>query len=230
MQNTAILGLPWAELTDVPNAQTLSRNIAEAMDTQGIPRFATGTARDAAITAPIAGMRCYVTGRGSMEYTGTKWIETRTRTAMKTVGNQDVVGTTLTDTTELTLTAYANASYQVHAKLFVLGSSVDNMKLAMSFSTPLESFLGQDTLYTNPIDNVEGEIAKYANYGGVSASVTPDFFVKLDDQDYALASIRGVIRTGVTDSVIQVQHAQYTASGGAARVAFLSTLSLKQIG
>lgn len=54
-QNTPIASLPWPELSDIPNAQTAFQNLANAVDPLVIPRFASATARDAAITAPTDG-------------------------------------------------------------------------------------------------------------------------------------------------------------------------------
>ena len=57
-QNTPIAALPWPELTDIPNAQTAFQNLANAIDPLVIPRFASATARDAAITSPTDGQAC----------------------------------------------------------------------------------------------------------------------------------------------------------------------------
>lgn len=60
-QNTPIAGLPWPELTDIPNAQTAFQNLANALDTQTIPKFASTTARGAAIPTPVDGQHVYRT-------------------------------------------------------------------------------------------------------------------------------------------------------------------------
>lgn len=59
--NTPIAALPYPELTDIPNAQTAFQNLATALDTKVIPKFATSVARDAAIPSPVAGMLVYRT-------------------------------------------------------------------------------------------------------------------------------------------------------------------------
>lgn len=47
------------------------------LDTRLVPRFATSTARDAAITAPVDGMVCTMTDTDRMlRYDGTKWCKT----------------------------------------------------------------------------------------------------------------------------------------------------------
>lgn len=58
-QNTTISGLPYPELTDIPNAQTAFSNLATALDSIVIPRYATSTARDTAIGSPGDGQHLY---------------------------------------------------------------------------------------------------------------------------------------------------------------------------
>jgi hypothetical protein len=73
-QNTPVSALPWPELTDIPNAQTAVKNLADALDTKVIPKFANATARDAAITSPVEGMMIYRTDiHGFQQYNGS-WL------------------------------------------------------------------------------------------------------------------------------------------------------------
>lgn len=58
-QLTPISALPWPELTDIPNAQTAFNALATAADSLTQPRYATKTARDAAITSPADGQLAY---------------------------------------------------------------------------------------------------------------------------------------------------------------------------
>lgn len=71
---TPIAGLPYPELGDDPNIELVSKPLAQELDDQIVPRFATTTARDTAITAPTAGQVCHVATNGLMVYTGTAWI------------------------------------------------------------------------------------------------------------------------------------------------------------
>lgn len=71
--NTPVANLRYALLTDPPNANTLSQNLATDLDHLVIPKYATTTARDLANTSPIEGDRCYVTGDGDYQHDGTTW-------------------------------------------------------------------------------------------------------------------------------------------------------------
>lgn len=66
-QNTPIAALPWPELTDIPNAQSAFKTLAEALDTKVIPKYANPTARDAAQPSPVDGAVCYLTDRGGFQ-------------------------------------------------------------------------------------------------------------------------------------------------------------------
>jgi hypothetical protein len=57
---TPINGLRLAELSDAANMQTAMSNLGTDLDNRLIPRFATPSARDTAITAPVGGMVCWV--------------------------------------------------------------------------------------------------------------------------------------------------------------------------
>lgn len=227
MQSTPIMGLPWFQLTDVPNAETLSRQLAEAIDTQGIPRFATATARDAAITAPVAGMRCYVTGRGGMEYTGSRWMERDPRRVRKT-NNQDVSGTTLTGATDLTLTLFASTQYKFTMSAFAYGNSASDMTCRLAFTTSVASaFLGVHSLFDNPGGLVAGDLSVYAHYDAV-VTATPSLYVKLDDTDWGMLTYRGVIRTDITDTVVTFEYAQFAAAGGTVQLGLDSYFEVEE--
>lgn len=71
---TPIAGLPYPELGDDPNIELVSKPLAQELDDQIVPRFATATARNTAITAPIAGQVCWVATNGLMVYDGTTWL------------------------------------------------------------------------------------------------------------------------------------------------------------
>jgi hypothetical protein len=75
MPNTPIAALPYPALTDSPNGPAQIQALATAVDSQVVPRFATTAARDAAITAPVAGMECWTTTPAThWYYSGTAWI------------------------------------------------------------------------------------------------------------------------------------------------------------
>jgi hypothetical protein len=65
--NTPCSAITYAELTDIPNMQTATQNLALSLDTKVIPKFATSTARTSAIVSPVDGQMCY--------RTDTKWLE-----------------------------------------------------------------------------------------------------------------------------------------------------------
>jgi hypothetical protein len=66
-------GIQIASLTDPPNAATLAQNLA-AMVPQTVMRFASASARTAAITSPVAGMVAFLTAEKILTvYDGTAW-------------------------------------------------------------------------------------------------------------------------------------------------------------
>lgn len=70
---TALNGLPIPQATDPADIPTAFANLAAAVDSRLVMRFASTSARDAVITSPIAGMLAFV-GNGYTYYTGSAWV------------------------------------------------------------------------------------------------------------------------------------------------------------
>jgi len=68
-----ISGLPYKQLSDPANANSLNQDLTSALDHIVLPKYATATARDAANPTPVIGDRCYVTGTGDQQWDGTAW-------------------------------------------------------------------------------------------------------------------------------------------------------------
>jgi hypothetical protein len=71
--STPVSGIPYALLTDTPNANTLAQNIASAIDHLLIPKYASTTARDAANTSPSENDMAAITAAGYTMYDGSAW-------------------------------------------------------------------------------------------------------------------------------------------------------------
>lgn len=75
MASTAIQGLPYPLLTDLGNAPTWIQQLAQAVEVKLNMIFSTTAARDAAITAPTAGMEVFITGTlEKQRRVGTAWV------------------------------------------------------------------------------------------------------------------------------------------------------------
>lgn len=75
MANTPLASLPYPALGDDPDIPSDIQALALAAEKQLVLVFADTTARDAAITAPAAGMLAFLTGKKWLtEYDGSNWI------------------------------------------------------------------------------------------------------------------------------------------------------------
>lgn len=61
MPNTTLQPLPYPALSDPANGPAALQALAQAAESRLVMRFASATARDAAVTAPVEGMVCWVT-------------------------------------------------------------------------------------------------------------------------------------------------------------------------
>lgn len=67
-------GVEIATLIDAPNAETLARNIVNALAQRSIMRFQSASERNATLTAPVAGMMAWLdTEQLQTQYDGTQW-------------------------------------------------------------------------------------------------------------------------------------------------------------
>jgi hypothetical protein len=71
---TPLTATPIPAYTAIPDVPADLQTALNNLEKFAIPRFATTTARDTAITAPVAGQTCFVTTAGIMVYDGTTWV------------------------------------------------------------------------------------------------------------------------------------------------------------
>lgn len=99
-------GISIADLASAPNAETLGKNIANPLAARSIMRFASASARTAALTgaaAPVEGMATWLQDVNRLYvYDGTSWIE------MSRALTSEFVDDTTNRTT--TSTSYGNSS------------------------------------------------------------------------------------------------------------------------
>ncbi|GAA3770608.1 hypothetical protein [Streptomyces chiangmaiensis] len=75
IQYTPISNLPYPQASDPADLPAHLKALADAMDARAVLRFADAAARDAKVTAPVAGMLAWIGTPGRlMYYTGTAWV------------------------------------------------------------------------------------------------------------------------------------------------------------
>lgn len=73
---TPLGSLPYPQPSDAANIPVHIQSLAEAVDGRTVLRFADGAARDAKVTAPVAGMLCWLsTPKQYWYYTGSVWAQ-----------------------------------------------------------------------------------------------------------------------------------------------------------
>ncbi|MCZ4506881.1 hypothetical protein O3Q52_01390 [Streptomyces sp. ActVer] len=73
---TPLGSLPYPQPADAANIPVHIQSLAEAVDGRTVLRFADGAARDAKVTAPVAGMLCWLsTPKQYWYYTGSVWSQ-----------------------------------------------------------------------------------------------------------------------------------------------------------
>lgn len=214
VQNTALAAIPWAELTDVPNAQTLSKNLAEVVDKVAIPRFASAAARTSALSAgsitPLEGMMCYLSDVNRYEmYTGADWVPAMAGRAMKGVritntGNPiaSTSGTTELDMPKYGmsgLTLVTNRYYQYTCQVtFLKGTAADQFTLRLRSNTAVSGTLRGDAAVDYTLSSPVGSVLHSFTFLGDS-SITSLFLSTVRTSGAGILSYYGQ-SSGVTRS------------------------------
>lgn len=112
------------EDTDAANIETAVQTPLLQVDQRVIPIFASVAARATALAAPVAGQHCYVSATGeNYVYNGTAWVSASPRWVIKS-GDTARVNNTVSSDPHLTIALEASSTYNLKAKILVLGSSV----------------------------------------------------------------------------------------------------------
>ena len=134
-------GVSIAALTDAPNAESLAKNIANAITPRSVMRFASASARTAALTgvaAPVEGMLTWLQDVNRLYvYDGSAWQEIPYNSrlfAYKTANTSRSSTTSATADPHLTFTVEANTTYTLSGLLIFDGH--DNGDLKIGFTAP----------------------------------------------------------------------------------------------
>lgn len=207
---TDIAALPYPELSDVPNAQTAFGNLADAIDTQVVPRFTTVAARDAAITAPTFGQLAAVSGTGELYlYNGTSWVGASPRIKLKTAAESVVSSTALQNDNELFLPVDASSTY-MYRLWMPYTSTVDTNDMKVGFTFP--SLTASSVYVAAALEaSVSGAGPYSVTFGGATLTSGVAFTsVGTINKDVALFA-SGHIVVGVSSGTFQLQWAQNTS-------------------
>ncbi|MEU3654458.1 hypothetical protein AB0E67_16815 [Streptomyces sp. NPDC032161] len=135
-------GVSVATLTDPPDAETLAKNIANAIVSRSAMRFASAATRAATLVAPlaapVAGMITYLTDvRRHEYYDGTGWFPLRGQSASSIVTSGSPSTTTeVTTGATITLPTRAGARYELEASCLARSSNTgDRIELRIRRGT-----------------------------------------------------------------------------------------------
>lgn len=132
--NTPIASLPYPELDDQAHVPQYIEGLATALDSLVIPRFVNTTARDNAITSPVAGQVAAVAGALYL-YSGSAWQEVPPKNlfVMKTADESRVASSVYDDDDHLLLALAANTRYRFQFIPLIFGNINEDIKFRFTF-------------------------------------------------------------------------------------------------
>lgn len=188
-QQTDDSSLPWAELTDIPDAQNVFRSLAQAADGILVPRYTNFAALAAANTSPQDGQRCVLTSYATPQtyvYRNGAWrLEdiARAVAANQTTSNN----TTVHSLSDTSVYLQAGRPYTAYVNLCCLaGASSTKVKLylvnaaggtftATTFGYGMLLSAGTDVFYASYVGYYSGStpltIATVDNNAGVTGAM-----------------------------------------------------------
>jgi len=140
-----INGFQMPTLSDTSDIEVAVQTPVLAIDSRVTSRFATTSARDTAITVPVAGMLSYVSGTEEMYlYNGSAWVSAIPRFKYK-LSTQLVSSTSYVDVSNLTFSVESSSRYLLQYKIY--GNSYVNPGwIYYAFNFPSGAFI--DWSYT----------------------------------------------------------------------------------
>jgi hypothetical protein len=122
IQYTPISNLPYPQASDPADLPAHLKALADAMDGRAVLRFADAAARDAKVTAPVAGMLAWIGTPGRLMYhTGSAWVPAAPSPVYKiNIDAGDTVSTTYVETLTNAVGDPMNVSFTVPASGQVL--------------------------------------------------------------------------------------------------------------
>jgi len=228
MLTTPIVGIPYPELGDSPNAPTQMLNQASALDTVLVPRFASTAARDAAITAPLVGQVCFVTfasGREFLQiYSSGAWVNlTWSKTIVMETASLRTATVTITPDATFQFSGAANARYMLEFHLHVDNTAANSIDFRFGLAAPVGS-----------VGNL------HVRGPAVTRTSSPNpqtmLPVTLNSQYQLAAPIVGQYHTmaanlliGGTAGTVSLNWAQYVSSANSTRIREGSFMKITQI-
>ncbi len=192
--------------TTVVAGTTISSSVANTnWRDQVVSQFASASARDSAITSPVAGMVCYTSGDDTLwRYNGSKWIRQR---RCANLAGFSTTSVTFADVPGLSWTADANSTYAFDMWLSTVAPTAADLSLqwVLPASATIEwGILGPAA--TNAGGSVDTTI-----YQGTTTTLTQT--VGGISSTGAAARVAGTVVTAATSGTCKIQAAQAVASG-----------------
>lgn len=147
--SSPIAGIPIPELSDGIDINVALGDISNSLDTMALPRFTTTANRDSAITTPIYGQMCYVSGTDEL-YVYKKqygsWVSAASRVRRVASDFSTSSTSVFLDVTDLTYSVESDSTYYGRLHLIVRGDVGGDVKFRMrgpSGATIRTSFMHQ---------------------------------------------------------------------------------------
>lgn len=230
---TPIAGIPYPELTDVPNETTAFSNMANAIDTQMVARFASAAARDAAIPSPTEGMIHYRSDTAEDRYyvrQGGAWVPINfERMVFKSVQEDRTATTTPTDDSVLKFTMIGGARYRFWFKLFITGngSTANDFRMALNPPTAPNAVTWAAFGVANTMTSGAGASVEAIGQVPSQQGTVFDYGTL---QNGTMLMIHGMVLNGASAGDLALKWSQTTSSATATSILPGSVLRYQRVG
>ena len=211
-------GVSIAALTDAPNAESLAKNIANAITPRSVMRFASASARSATLTgvaAPVEGMLTWLQDVNRLYvYDSSAWQEVPYNSrlfAYKTGNTSRSSTTSATADPHLTFTVEANTTYTLSG--FLVYDGLDTADLKFGFTAPAGT---TGSWWPGAADSSMNALAFAPRWGALTDVTTSVMAVGAQGAGTILAAQpTGLVITSGTPGTFSLVWAQNSSSGTA---------------
>lgn len=175
---TAINGIPYPLTGEAPDVVAEIAAFSAAVDSKTVPRFANASARNAAITSPVAGQLAYLINEAMMtEYDGTSWLVGVASEVVRKENTQSTTSTTAISDNELKVLLQENATYHIDVYLSA-GSTSTTHGLIVQWGIPsgatlMRMYSGQQVSATPNSNNHNSRMDWITTAGQLQVTCSP---------------------------------------------------------
>jgi hypothetical protein len=221
---TAINAIPYPVAADAPDVVAEMAASSGIIDSRTVPRFVNASARDAAITSPVAGQFAYLTTESLMTYyQSAAWRPLANVVAVvKPVAEStSLVFPTYQDDDSIKFYAEANSVYEYELFLGISNSVGSTGAIIWRWTVPAGTTGTRGSIGPTRLSN--NSVLHNVNFTSQGLAIDISMGGGAATSNVTFAQENGIVRTSSTPGIVQLQWCKNTVTAGTTTLSSPST-------